>query len=461
MTLKRQRTIHFVGIGGSGMSGIAEILLNMGHKVQGSDISRNDTVKRLEDLGAVVHIGHAAENIGDAEVIVVSSAVSKENPEVVAASLRKVPVIPRAEMLGELMRMKVGIAVAGAHGKTTTSTIVATILAEAGLDPTAIIGGRVKRFESGAKLGNGEFLVAEADESDGSFLTLDPSIAVVTNIDAEHLDYYGSKDKIDEAFFTFCNKVPFFGATVACGDDPVLRSFIPRMNKKFITYGFSKACDIMAHDYTLGDGMATFTVSDKNGELGQVQIHMPGRHMALNALAAIQVAMLVGVDFNTAAAAMKHFTGIGRRFELKGAKGGIPVYDDYGHHPNEIRATLKGIREWNKNRRIVTLFQPHRYTRTRDCLSEYFTCFDNTDVLVLLPVYAAGESPIAGISTRLIYDGLVTAGKKNVHYFETTEEIQGFLNRTLNGRDMLLTMGAGDVYKQGELYLKGDEGIKK
>lgn len=444
------------------MSGIAEILLTMGHLVRGSDLARGDTVKRLEALGAVVHVGHSAANVGDAEVVVVSSAVGRDNPEVVVAREKKVPVIPRAEMLGELMRMKEGIAIAGAHGKTTTSTLVATILSEAGLDPTAIIGGRVKRFESGARLGKGEYLVAEADESDGSFLTLSPTVGVVTNIDAEHLDYYGSREKIEEAFFAFCNKVPFFGATIACGDDPVLRSFIPRMNKRFLTYGFSEGCDLTAKDYAVDDGKgAAFTVLDRNGELGRVELHIPGRHNALNALAAIQVAMLLGVEFSAAADALKHFSGIGRRSEIKGQRGGVTVMDDYGHHPNEIRATLKGVREWNKKRRLVTVFQPHRYTRTRDCLSDFFTAFTDADTLVILPVYAAGETPIKGITSLLVYDGVAAAGHGDVHYLETTGDVQRWLKGNLKGDDLLLTIGAGDVYKQGEMYLKDDDGKEK
>jgi UDP-N-acetylmuramate--alanine ligase len=460
MQFRQKRKIHFVGIGGSGMSGIAEILLNLGHEVSGSDMARSEAVSRLESLGARVFIGHAADNIGDAEVVVISSAVSRENPEVVAARERKAPVIPRGEMLGELLRMKDGIAVAGAHGKTTTSTLIATVFGEAGLDPTAIIGGRVKRFGSGAKLGKGQYIVAEADESDGSFLTLNPTVAVVTNIDAEHLEHYGTKEKIDEAFFTFCNKVPFFGATIACGDDPVLRSFIPRMNKKFITYGFSKACDLMAHDYAVIDGVGSrFTVSDKGGELGRVELHIPGRHNVLNALAAIQTALFLGIDFNTAAGALKKFSGIGRRSEHKGEKNGVTVIDDYGHHPTEIRATIAAIREGNAGRRLVTLFQPHRYSRTRDCLLEFHSAFKDAGVLVLAPIYAAGEKPIEGISSRLIYDGITAPARENVYLLENIEDAQGWFREHLKSGDILLTMGAGDVYKQGEKFLKDEHGV--
>ena len=454
MTLRKKRRIHFVGIGGSGMSGIAEILLNLGHQVQGSDLERSENVARLERLGAVIKVGHAAESIGDAEVLVISSAVKADNPEVVAARARKIPVIPRAEMLSELMRMKEGIAVAGAHGKTTASTLLATILAEADMDPTVIIGGRVKRFESGAKLGAGEFLVAEADESDGSFLTLDPTIAVVTSIDAEHLDHYGSMENLQEAFLNFCNRVPFFGAAIVCGDDPLLRAFAPKMNKKFLTYGFSKDCDLVASDFSAEGLQSSFTVSDREGELGRVELCLPGRHNALNALAAIQVALLLEVSFAKAAAALGKFTGIARRSEIKGERKGVTVIDDYGHHPNEIRAAIKSISEGMKRRRLVTLFQPHRYTRTRDCLDGFFTAFGDCDLLGLLPIYPAGEKPIKGIDSSLIYDGVRAAGQKNVTFLKSKEEARQWLNENLEADDVLLTLGAGDVYRIGESYLK-------
>ncbi len=458
MGLTKPRRIHFVGIGGSGMSGIAEILINMGHKVQGSDLVLSDAVKHLQNLGAGIFIGHDGGNVGEAEVVVISSAVGGDNPEVIAAREKNIPVIPRAEMLGELMRMKEGIAVAGAHGKTTASTFLATILAEAGLDPTVIIGGRVKRFGSGARLGKGEYLVAEADESDGSFLTLNPTIAVVTNIDAEHLDYFGTKENIEAAFFKFCDAVPFFGATIACGDDPTLRSFAPRMNKKFLTYGFSKDCDLVAHDYKAMGFGSTFHVSDESGELGIVEFHMPGRHMALNALAAIQTALFLGVGFDTAAKALNSFGGIARRSEIKGEKKGALVIDDYGHHPNEIRATVRSIRESCGERRIITLFQPHRYSRTRDCLKEFFSVFDDTDYLLLTPIYPAGEKPIEGINSRLIYDGVKASGHKNVFLVETENEVQKWLKENLRENDVLLTLGAGDVYRHGEKFLKNGNG---
>lgn len=453
MGLRKKRRVHFVGIGGSGMSGIAEILLNLGHDVQGSDLVRSEAVERLESLGAKVRLGHAAENVGDAEVLVISSAVGEDNPEVIAARARKIPVIPRAEMLAELMGMKESIAVAGAHGKTTASTLLATILAEAGMDPTVIIGGRVKQFGSGARHGSGDFLVAEADESDGSFLTLNPTIAVVTSLDAEHINHYGSMEKIEEAFLRFCNSVPFFGAAVVCGDDPLLRAFGPKMNKKFITYGFTPDCDLVASDYSCEGMTGSFTVSNKDGELGRVELHLPGRHNALNALSAIQVALMLDVDFKTAASAIGKFSGIARRSEIKGEIKGVTVIDDYGHHPNEIRACIKSIKEGMKGRRLVTLFQPHRYTRTRDSLKDFFTAFVGSDLVGLLPIYAASEKPIEGVSSLLIYDGVRASGQENVFSFESKEQAGSWLKETLKKDDVLLTLGAGDVYRVGEKYL--------
>jgi len=456
--LRKKRRIHFVGIGGSGMSGIAEILLNLGHDVQGSDLERGEAVERLERMGAKVRTGHSAENVGDAEVLVVSSAVGEDNPEVAAARAKKIPVIPRAEMLAELMGMKESIAVAGAHGKTTASTLLATVLAEAGMDPTVIIGGRVKQFGSGARLGSGDFLVAEADESDGSFLTLNPTIAVVTSLDAEHISHYGTMEKIEEAFLRFCNSVPFFGAAVVCGDDPRLRAFGPKMNKKFLTYGFTPDCDLVAGGYACEGMTGSFTVSDRNGELGRLELHLPGRHNALNALAAVQVALMLDVDFKTAASAIAKFSGIARRSEIKGEKKGVTVIDDYGHHPNEIRACIKSIKEGMKGRRLVTLFQPHRYTRTRDSLKDFFTAFEGSDLLGVLPIYAASEKPIEGINSTLIYNGVRASGQENVFSLETKEQAESWLKENLKSNDVLLTLGAGDVYRVGEKYLSNGNG---
>lgn len=453
MGLRKARKIHFVGIGGSGMSGIAEILLNLGHSVQGSDLARSETVLRLEKLGAKIFTGHASEHVGSAEVLVVSSAIKGNNPELLAARAKKIPVIPRAEMLAELMRMKEGIAIAGAHGKTTTATLLSAILSDAGLDPTAIIGGRVKRFGSGAKLGEGRFLVAEADESDGSFLTLNPIIAVVTSIDDEHLDYYKTRENIESSFLKFCNSVPFFGATIVCGDDPALRSFAPKMNKRFFTYGFSEGCDLLGADFKAEGLASSFSVYRKGQKLGKVKINLPGRHNALNGLAALQTSLLLDVDFGSAAKALDGFCGIARRSEAKGEINNVTVIDDYGHHPSEVRSAINGIRMAFKGRRLVTLFQPHRYSRTRDCMEEFFTAFAETNVLALAPIYPAGEKPIKGINSKLIYDGVRASGQKNVYLPESGEEIRGWLSENVKPGDVLLTLGAGDVYRHGENFL--------
>jgi len=454
MGLSKSRTIHFVGIGGSGMSGIAEILLNLGHKVQGSDITLSEVIYRLEKLGAKVFIGHDGENVGDAEVLVTSSAVQPDNAEVVTAIGKGIPVIPRAEMLSELMRMKEGIAVAGAHGKTTTSTLIATILAEADLDPTVVIGGRVKKFGSGAKLGKGDFLVAEADESDGSFLQLIPSVSVVTNIDAEHLDHYGTEKKLHEAFLEFCNKVPFFGATIANGDDPVLRSFIPKMNKKYITFGFSDENEIYAEGFKQKGLQCSFNVIKGGKKLGKVEINLPGRHNALNALAAIQTALFLEIDFSKIVKALKDFSGIGRRVEIKGERNGVTVMDDYGHHPTEITATITSLKEAYKGVRLVVLFQPHRYTRTRDCLEGFYNSFKGADILLLAPIYAASEKPIKGIDSKLLFDGVVASGQKNVHLLADIDDIQEWLEKKSKKGDLFLTLGAGNVFLQGEKYIE-------
>jgi len=461
MSLLTSRKIHLVGIGGSGMSGIAEVLLNLGHKVQGSDLTRSDVVYRLEKLGAKIFIGHDGDNVGEAEVLVISSAVQADNPEVAIAKDKKIPVIPRAEMLAEIMRLKESIAVAGAHGKTTTSTLLASILAEAGMDPTVIIGGRVKSFGSGGRLGEGEFLVAEADESDGSFLSLDPTLAVVTNMDAEHLEHYGSVDKLNEAFLNFCNKVPFYGAAIFNGDDPVLKSFIPKMNKKYITFGFEDDNDIVASNF-LQDGMSChFEVIRQGDNLGSVELNLPGKHNVLNALASIEVALLLDVEFATIQEGLKKFSGIGRRVEVKGERDGVVVIDDYGHHPSEIVATLKGLRDAYVGRRLVTVFQPHRYTRTRDCLKKFQTAFSDTDLLALVPIYPAGEKALEGVTTKLIADGVIASGHKNVIEIGNLDETVEWIKTNVKRGDVLLTLGAGNIFLKGERYLENGGGKKK
>jgi len=374
--------VHFVGIGGIGMSGIAEVLLNLGYRVTGSDLAESDTTQRLRGLGAEIFLGHRAENLREADVVVTSSAVPKDNPEVVAAQERLIPVIPRAEMLAELMRMKYAIAVAGTHGKTTTTSMIATVLAHAGLDPTAVIGGKLNAFGSNAKLGQGDLLVAEADESDGSFLKLTPTIAVVTNIDAEHLDHYRDLGEIQEAFLEFINKVPFYGLAVLCLDQENVQALIPRVSKRFVTYGLTTQAHFRAADISFRGLMTTFRAFEKDRELGQVDIRMPGMHSVYNALATLAAAREVDVSFDTVREALASFSGVQRRFQVKGEWGGVMAVDDYGHHPAEIKATLSAAkRGWE--RRTVVIFQPHRYTRTRDLFKECLTAFNQADVLFL------------------------------------------------------------------------------
>ncbi len=384
--------IHFVGIGGAGMSGIAEVLLNLGYKVTGSDQHHGESVRRLEMLGGKVWMGHDAAHVEGAQVVVVSSAISPQNAEVRAARARLIPVIPRAEMLAELMRLKYGIAVAGAHGKTTTTSMVATVLASAGLDPTAVIGGKLNRFGSNAKLGQGEFLVAEADESDGSFLKLSPTIAVVTNIDREHMDYYGDIERIKKAFLQFVNKVPFYGSVVLCLDQDHLQEILPRIEKRYLTYGMTGQADLMGREESSRDWVTRFSVQFKGRDLGIFEIGIPGLHNIYNALAAIAVGLELEVQPDTIRRALSEFGGVERRFQVLGRRAGITVVDDYGHHPTEIKATLSAARKGWKGR-LVVLFQPHRYSRTRDLMEDFATAFYQADVLLVTDIYPAGEEP--------------------------------------------------------------------
>src|SRR5512145_2128740 len=366
--------IHFIGIGGIGMSGIAEVLLNLGYQVSGSDLKESDITRRLSELGGTITSGHRRENLADVDVVVTSTAVRADNPEVLEAHRRLIPVIPRAEMLAELMRMKYGIAIAGTHGKTTTTSMVATILTHGGIDPTVVIGGRLDLFESNAKLGQGKFLVAEADESDGSFLKLSPTVAVVTNIDADHLDYYRDLDQIRDTFIDFINKVPFYGLAVLCLDDPNIQALIPRVRKRMTTYGINSQADFSASAIEHAADRTSFTVHYRGKELGRLGFKMPGRHNVLNALAAVAVGMELDLQFAAIADGFKDFGGVGRRFQIKGEVGGTMVVDDYGHHPAEVRATLAAARAgWQ--RRVVTVFQPHRYSRTKALFDEFLTAF--------------------------------------------------------------------------------------
>jgi len=459
---RRISRVHFVGIGGSGMSGIAEVLLNLGYRVSGSDLVESETTLRLKRLGAEVFIGHRAENLKDADVVVTSSAVRKENPEVIAAHERVIPVIPRAEMLAELMRMKYGVAIAGTHGKTTTTSMIATVLAHGGLDPTAVIGGKLNIFGSNAKLGQGELLVAEADESDGSFLKLSPTMAVVTNIDPEHLDHYRDLEEIKQAFLDFINKVPFYGLAVLCLDHENVQALIPQVRKRFVTYGLTTQANFRAEDISFQGLTTSFRAFENNRELGRVSLQMPGLHNVYNALATVATATELDLGFEVVRAGLESFSGVQRRFQTKGEWGGIMVVDDYGHHPAEIKATLSAAKSgWG--RRTVVVFQPHRYTRTRDLFKDFLTAFNQADVLFLTGIYPAGEDPIPGLSVEQLYEGIKGHGHKDVTLVPEKKEIPGQLLPRLMPGDMVFTLGAGDVWKVGEELiplLKKGEAVK-
>jgi UDP-N-acetylmuramate--alanine ligase len=445
------RKIHFVGIGGIGMSGIAEVLLNLGYHVSGSDLRETETTQRLIGLGGEIAYGHAAENLQQADVVVTSTAVKADNPEVLEAHRQLVPVIPRAEMLAELMRMKYGIAIAGTHGKTTTTSMVATVLSHGGIDPTVVIGGRLDSIGSNAKLGQGKFLVAEADESDGSFMKLSPTIAVVTNVDADHLDYYRDLDEIKETFVHFINKVPFFGLVVLCLDDANIQTLIPEVNKRFVTYGLTTQADINAVDIEHHQERTSFTVCRRGERLGRLSIRMPGRHNVLNSLAAVAVAMELEIPFAIIIEAFQDFCGVQRRFQIKYQDNGIMVVDDYGHHPAEIRATLAAARAgWD--RRVVAVFQPHRFSRTQALFEEFLTAFYQADHLVVMDVYAAGEQAIEGIDGRSLAEGIRGHGHKDVHYIPDMDQVVEHLQATVRPGDLVITLGAGNIWQVGEAF---------
>ncbi|HWP59630.1 MAG TPA: UDP-N-acetylmuramate--L-alanine ligase [Candidatus Acidoferrales bacterium] len=449
MLAKRHR-IHFVGIGGIGMSGIAEVLLNLGYQVSGSDERESEITLRLRSLGAQIAIGHRPENLAaDPSVVVISTAVKFSNPEVLEARRRQIPVIPRAEMLAELMRMKYGIAVAGSHGKTTTTSLIATVLSGAGLDPTMVIGGRLRSLGSNARLGQGEILVAEADESDGTFLLLSPTIAVVTNIDREHMDFYQTMDRLSESFLSFINKVPFYGVAVLCIDNPLVRNLLPKVKKRFLTYGVSADADIQAHEIKTLPMLVQCDVFHRSRRLGQISLKLPGRHSATNALAAVAVALELEIPFARAAEALASFDGIHRRLEIKGEPAGVMILDDYGHHPAEIAATLAAIREsWN--RPLTVIFQPHRFTRTRDLFQDFLSAFDGVERLILTEIYPAGEEPIPGVDAEALYQAFKRRGHLDVEFMPRRDEIAAALAPRLRRGEIVLTLGAGDIYKVGE-----------
>jgi UDP-N-acetylmuramate--alanine ligase len=452
---RKARRLHFVGIGGSGMSGIAEVLVNMGYRVTGSDLAASDVTRHLKSRGARVRRGHAAKHVHGADVVVISSAVREDNPEVIEARRRRIPVIPRAEMLAELMRMKYGVAVAGAHGKTTTTALVAEVLGRGRLDPTVVIGGRVGAHRSGAKLGRGELLVAEADESDGSFLKMKPTIAVVTNIDREHLDFYGDLGSIRDAFVRFLSSVPFYGAGIVCLDDANVRSVLPRVDRKLISYGLSSDAEVAATDVEVAGFVSRFNVHAGGTKLGRVELPLPGRHAVYNGLAAIAVGLELDVPFRTIAAALKRFRGVDRRLQHRGTARGAMVIDDYGHHPTEIAATLAAVRE-GFGARTVVLFQPHRYTRTRDLLEEFGGAFVLADHVIVTEIYAAGETPLPGVNGERVADALVRHGHPSVKYEPNARRLPGLVRRALNEGEILLTLGAGDIWKVGDALVRAE-----
>jgi UDP-N-acetylmuramate--alanine ligase len=442
--LGNTRRVHFVGIGGIGMSGIAELLANLGYAVSGSDAARSAITDRLASLGIRIAIGHAAENVGDADVVVTSSAVAAANPEVREAARRAVPVIPRAEMLAELMRLRFAIAVAGAHGKTTTTSMIALVLERTGLDPTAVIGGRLSAFGSNARLGRGDFMVAEADESDRSFLKLFPTIAVITNIDHEHLENYGGFDDLQQAFVDFANKVPFYGGVIACADDRDLAAVLPRMTRRLTTYGLEADASLTAADVRLRPFGSTANVRHRTrGELGTLALSVPGRHNLQNALAAIAVGLELGLPFDRIAAGLAEFRGAERRFEIRGEPRGILVVDDYGHHPTEIAAVLAAAK--TLNRRIVVAFQPHRYTRTAALVGAFGPALGSADHIVLTDIYAAGEPPIAGATLEALADAVRSAVHVPVDVAPKLDDVVPAIVKAARPGDVVITLGAGSI----------------
>ena len=450
--------IHLVGIGGSGMNGIAEVLLNLGYKVSGSDMNETDVIQRLRNAGGHITIGHSSSNIKGAQVVVISSAVSAHNIEVVAARSASIPVIQRAEMLAELMRLKYGIAIAGAHGKTTTTSMISSILASAGLDPTVVIGGKLNSLGSNAKLGQSEFLVAEADESDGSFLKLSPTIAIVTNIDAEHLDYYHDIETIRKTFLNFINKVPFYGVSILCADDANIRSILHAVEKRYITYGINNRADITVADIEMMSGRSKFRVLYNGMDMGKFELSLPGIHNISNALSGIGVAVELDINIDEVKKALRDFSGVERRFQIVGKidPQDILVVDDYGHHPTEIKATLSAAKAgWG--RRTVVLFQPHRYTRTRDLMNEFATAFGNADLLVVTDIYPAGEKPVEGVSAEKLFNTIIEHGHKNVLFLPDKKTIPEKVKELMRPGDMVITLGAGDIWKVGREIIGNKE----
>ena len=435
------------------MSGIAEVLINMGYRVTGSDLKRSPTTERLSMLGAQIYEGHSAEHIEGADCVVYSSAVPMDNPELEQARRQAIPIIPRAEMLSELMRMKHGIAIAGTHGKTTTTSMVAGVLAAAGLDPTVVIGGRLLSTGSNARLGSGEFLVAEADESDGSFVKLTPVLAVITNIDREHMEHYRSMEEVKRAYLEFANRVPFYGSILLYFDHPVVQEILPDVKRRVKTYGLSPQADIHARAVEQKEGSVSFNIVAEGRDIGRVSIAMPGEHNVCNALAAAGIALELGIDGERIVDGLVNFKGVERRFQIKADIAGITVVDDYGHHPVEIRAVLAAIKK-NWQRRIIAVFQPHRYSRTKDLFMDFVHAFSDADVVVLTDIYPAGERPIEGVSAEGLYKTMRKQGYRNIHYIAEMTDIPQFLVSAVRKGDMVITLGAGDIWRSGEGFIR-------
>jgi UDP-N-acetylmuramate--alanine ligase len=449
---RKSKKMHFLGIGGAGMSAIAEILINLGYKVSGSDILESGTTKRLASLGAEIFIGHSLNNIKDYDVVVTSSAIGADNPELLEAKRKRIPVIHRSEMLAELVRLKQGIGVAGTHGKTTTSSMLSYVLYRGGMNPTAIIGGKVLNFDSNAKFGDGDYIVFEADESDGSFLRLMPTISIVTNIDSDHMDYYKSFDELKSAFLKYINNIPFYGYSVLCKDDQVLAGLIPEIERPYITYGFSENADITAGNIKYHNNKTIFDCFYNKKKLGAIETGLLGAHNILNALSVVGVSFELGLEFDIIKDALKDFKGVGRRIEKIGEENGVLVLDDYGHHPTEIKATLKAIK--SMGHRIIVIFQPHRYSRTQLLWKEFGSAFEEADEIMLTDIYSAGEEPVDGVSSLLIKDSIEKHNGKKVNIISDFKNIPDSVIKIVKNGDVVLTLGAGDIYKAGTMILE-------
>jgi UDP-N-acetylmuramate--alanine ligase len=444
---RKSKKMHFIGIGGIGMSGIAEILINLGYEVSGSDLVESEQTRRLASLGAKVFIGHLPSNINDYHVVVTSSAINPNNPELVEARKRGIPVIHRSEMLAELVRMKYGIGVAGTHGKTTITSMLSYVLYHGGMHPTAVVGGKVLNFNTNARVGEGDYIVFEADESDGSFLKLLPCIGIVSNIDADHLDHYKYFQGLKDAFLSYINTIPFYGYSVLCIDDTTVREILPRVERPYYTYGMSEDADFRAVDIHMTDGMTTYRCLYRNDPMGEFAIRQLGNHNAVNSLSVIAVALELGLSVETIREGLAEFRGVGRRIEFVGESAGVRVYDDYGHHPTEIRATLDAVKKLGK--RIVVVFQPHRYTRTQLLWDEFGQCFANADLLFLAEIYPAGEQPIEGVSSKLIQEAVARHEGRDVEIISRFEDIPRQVASHVREDDIVITLGAGDIYKTG------------